>query len=368
MKILFLLKKSKTYSSDYSSDYSENQEHNEPKDYSCGKLKSGLYNSARLVSDFISTLPNMKSEVDLCIDGNNIDSKLHKFKPDICIIEAVWITPKKLSELQKLYPKLKFVIRVHSKIPFLAMEGIAITWIKEYLKIKNVEVSFNNEITHKDLNSIGIKNIYLPNIYEKIKIKKERCDFFKFFKFFNLRTKRKIKASYNIGCFGAIRPLKNQLNQAVAAIKFGEENNTIVNFFINYSRLEQSGENVYKNIKALFNNTNHNLIEIDWLNREDFLSLLSKMDISMQVSLTETFNIVAADSVFVNVPVLVSKEINWISTGISDPNNVDSMYIQMNKVLKNKEKYIRKNLISLKNYNKKSTNTWIDFLYDNFEC
>jgi len=66
--------------------------------------------------------------------------------------------------------------------------------------------------------------------------------------------------------------------------------------------------------------------------------------------------------------VLVSKEINWISTGISDPNNVDSMYIQMNKVLKNKEKYIRKNLISLKNYNKKSTNTWIDFLYDNFEC
>ena len=88
----------------------------------------------------------------------------------------------------------------------------------------------------------------------------------------------------------------------------------------------------------------------------------------MQVSLTETFNIVAADSVFVNVPVLVSKEINWISTGISDPNNVDSMYIQMNKVLKNKEKYIRKNLISLKNYNKKSTNTWIDFLYDNFEC
>ena len=360
MKILFLLKRSKTYGSDYSSDYSsnysENQVCNETTEYYCENLKSGLYNSARLVSDFISKLPNMKSNVISCIDGNDVDNKLYKYTPDICIIEAIWITPSKIIELQKLYPKIKFIIRVHSKIPFLAMEGIAITWIKEYVKIENVKVSFNNDITHKDMNSIGIENIYLPNIYEDIK-KQKKC-----FNFFKLFSKNKIKDSYNIGCFGAIRPLKNQLNQAVAAIKFGNENNTIINFYVNYSRLEQTGENVYKNIKALFNNTKHNLIDTKWLNREEFLNLLSKMDISMQVSLTETFNIVAADSVFVNVPVVVSKEINWLSTGISDPNNVESICKQMKNVLKNKNKYIRKNLMSLKKYNDMAIYNWLIFL------
>ena len=236
------------------------------------------------------------------------------------------------------------------------MEGVGISWSKEYIKLPNVSLALNNKITSDDLNSIGIENIYLPNIYEKIDF--EYCIFNRIGDYFNINDER--KPIYNIGCFGAIRPLKNQLNQAVAAIKFAETNNAIVNFYVNSGRLEQAGENVLKNIRALFKDTDHNLVEAGWLERDGFLELLCQMDLSMQVSLTETFNIVAADSVYVGVPVVISNEIDWLTNGIADPNNIDSMVKQLNKVWKHKNAIINKNLISLSNYNKSAINEWIE--------
>jgi len=341
-KILFLLKKSSNYHVD---------------NYDTGKLKSGLYNSARLVAEALSEFKGIETKLELCIDGNDVDNKLFKYKPNICIIEAIWITPTKLKELQKLHPNIDFVVRIHSKIPFLAMEGVAIDWIKQYMLIKNVKVAFNNKKTHSDLNFIELQNTYLPNIYEKIN-KSKKCIFKK------TTNRNKTKSVYDISCFGAIRPLKNQLNQAVAAIKFGDMNNSVVNFYVNSSRLEQSGENVLKNLRALFADTNHNLIEVEWLCRKDFLELLSKMDVSMQVSLTETFNIVAADSVLVKVPVVISKEIDWLSTGIADPNDVCSMVKQIYYVLNHKNNIICENNNSLAKYNKKAIFEWKKFILD----
>jgi len=57
----------------------------------------------------------------------------------------------------------------------------------------------------------------------------------------------------NIGCFGAFRQLKNHLIQAVAAIEFAEKNNFKLNFHINVGRMEQNGNNPYKNVKNIFN-------------------------------------------------------------------------------------------------------------------
>jgi len=336
-KILILLKKSENYG-----DYNDS-----------GKPKAGLYNSAFFLYNALRKITSVNLE--LCIDGNDIDNKIFKHKPDVCIIQAIWVTPNKIKELKNLYPNLKFIIMIHSKIPFLAMEGVAISWIKEYNEIDNVEVGVNNFETSVDLNSIGIKNNYLPNLYKMI-FKKYKYNFYKFLFF----TKFKPKKEYNIGCFGAIRPMKNHLNQAVAAINFANQNNATLNFYVNAGRVEQKGENVLKNLIALFKDTKHNLIEVGWLDRIDFLQLLSTMDLSMQVSLTESFNIVAADSVLMEVPLVVSSEISWLSNGIADPNDVNSMICQMYKVLNNKKKYIRQNLISLIRYNNKAFKIWLN--------
>ncbi|MGA2436350.1 MAG: hypothetical protein ABSG25_13820, partial [Bryobacteraceae bacterium] len=83
--------------------------------------------------------------------------------------------------------------------------------------------------------------------------------------------------------------------------------------YINGSRTEQKGGAVLQNIRELFANTKHNLIEIGWLNHDDFVAYIKEhIDIGLQVSFTETFNLVAADFVQSDIPIIVSEEVKFI--------------------------------------------------------
>ncbi len=202
MKILFLLKKNLGSGSVYTS-----------------APKSGLFNSATITSEELSKNNSfIYSKLIICVDANEIDKYVHTQKPDIVILEALWVTVDKMKEVQKLHPEVKFVVRIHSEIPFLAHEGLAIERIKGYYDIPNVIVSFNALRTYNDFKElIGEKIDYLPNIYYPIEIR----NLGKLDRVLKSITS-KITASesllarilpkvINIGCFGAIRPLKNQL-------------------------------------------------------------------------------------------------------------------------------------------------------------
>jgi glycosyltransferase involved in cell wall biosynthesis len=116
----------------------------------------------------------------------------------------------------------------------------------------------------------------------------------------------------NIGCFGAIRPMKNHFEQAIAAIKFANKEQKYLQFHINGDRLEQQGENVLRNLRALFRVAQHTLVEHKWRPHEKFIGVIRKMDIGLQVSLSESFNIVTADFVSQGVPIVVSHDIDWM--------------------------------------------------------
>ena len=55
-----------------------------------------------------------------------------------------WLVSK-FEVLQKLHPNVKWIVRLHSEIPFIANEGIAMDWIYEYQKYDNVFVSLNSK-------------------------------------------------------------------------------------------------------------------------------------------------------------------------------------------------------------------------------
>lgn len=140
--------------------------------------------------------------------------------------------------------------------------------------------------------------------------------------------KLKTPKTINISCFGAVRPLKNHLNQAAAAIKFADQQGLNLNFHINSSRVEQKGDNILKNLRStFFYLRNHNLVEHEWLPHSQFLNLIqTQIDIGMQVSFTETYNIVVADHVVQGVPVVASAEVPFVSRLFcAQPNNVPSM-------------------------------------------
>ena len=68
-----------------------------------------------------------------------------------------------MQELIKLHPKVKWVIRVHSEIPFLANEGNSVGWLYQYTKL-GVTVSFNSTKACADFAALA-HSIYLPNFY-----------------------------------------------------------------------------------------------------------------------------------------------------------------------------------------------------------
>lgn len=333
--------------------------------YSYGVLHSGLFNSARFMVDMLNELPGSLYEAEIVhvIDNNCIDKEVTRFKPDIVIVEAFWVVPEKFDVLTKLHPTVKWVIRNHSKVPFLANEGIAFDWALRYADYPNVYISSNAENTNDEIAHL-IYNChpnwtltqakercpYLPNYYPIKKLKKERFDF------------KPKHDEVHIGCFGAIRPLKNHMIQAIAAIKFADKLGKKLFFHINATRIEGNGNAVLKNLRQMFSHVNHELVEHSWMPHDKFLEFVGTMDFGLQVSYTETFNIVTADMISQGVPVIVSDEVDWISSAFhADPNDSDDIAARLftANIYARAQGWVLKNHDNLDLYNEKTRQRWI---------
>jgi len=317
----------------------------------------GLINSCKFVGrELKECFPNdIEYEVVSVFDANKIDREVWLYKPDYVFIQALWVTADKMEVLIKKYPQVNWVVRIHSKAPFLANEGIAMDWINKYVKLTkkydNFEIAPNDASFCRDLEpAYGIDFVYLPNIYKV-------GTSFNFPSFNNSKE-------LNIGCFGAIRPMKNQFQQAIAAINYANECGKRLRFHMNGSRTEQKGENVLKNIKALFEGTGHELVLHPWYNHSDFLNVVKTMDLGLQVSLSESFNIVSADFVAQDIPVVVSYDITWANCLFkANPNSVDDIVDKMKRALRWRRfnlQYLNK--LGLKNHNSWAFTAWVNYL------
>jgi glycosyltransferase involved in cell wall biosynthesis len=257
-------------------------------------VTSGLRVSAEFTLDLLLQ-EGYKARLEEAVDGNCIDRFVTHYRPAHVILEALWVTPDKLAELVRLHPLVKWTVRVHSELPFLANEGNAIDWLKAYVQL-GVEVAFNSKQTVEDFEAVG-DSVYLPNYYPL----RHRA-----------RKRREDDGVLHIGCFGAIRPLKNQLIQAFAAVEYARRMGRKLVFHMNGSRLEQFGESNLRNIRALFEGTDNILLLHPWLEHKKFLELLEEMDICLQVSLSESFNVTSADAISMSIPLVGSEAIAWL--------------------------------------------------------
>lgn len=274
-------------------------------------LSTGLFNSAKFMSDMLVEA-GIDSRLEVAIDNNCIDRLVTQHRPTHVIIEALWVVPSKFTILTQLHPKINWIIRLHSEMPFLAGEGSALDWLGDYSAFQNIFIGVNAPRMLEEVRTfikikkdwkddkVNKKIFYLPNFYPQEYKRKEY----------------KINKEYiDIGCFGAVRPLKNHILQAIAAIKFADSIDKKLHFHINVGRTEMKGEPVMSNLRHVFQHLyekGHRLIEHVWTPREEFLDLCGKMDIGLQVSFSETFNIVGADIISQGVPIVGSMEIPWL--------------------------------------------------------
>jgi hypothetical protein len=329
--------------------------------YSYG-FESGLLNSARFVQQMLEQSWIECKLVDV-VDNNCIDREVHNYRPTHVIIEALWVVPSKFHELKKLHPDVKWIIRAHSELPFISNEGIAVEWIRAYLRIPNVYIAANSPAALRDFRTIarnteGLdteraedKVVYLPNYYPHDQ--------------HALHGYRNVSGSHlQIGCFGAVRPLKNQLIQAVAAVRYAEATGKKLFFHINAGRTEQGGKENLRNIRALFSGTKHELVEHTWLLHDEFLALVSQMDLVLQVSMTETFCIVAADAVTMNTPIVVSPEVEWANRfSQANPTDLEDITEKIERSLESclRRHLHRANRAGLAKYSEKTRAEWLRY-------
>jgi hypothetical protein len=282
---------------------------------SANGLSSGLQNSAEFIVNMLND-SGIEAKLVQVPDNSFIDREVHAYQPTHVIIEAYWVVPEKFNDLLPLHPNVKWIIRNHSAISFLSTEGIALDWTMRYLNYPNVYVAPNSKDAYNDMKCIAScsssgdfsdKILYLPNYYT-------------FSKLFDKPIKN--NDVIDIGIFGAIRPLKNQLLQVITAIEFAKNHGKQLRVHINGTRIENGGGEPLKNIRGLFKNLgpDFTLVEHTWMCHDTFLKLVASMDMLLCVSFTETFCIVAADGVSMGIPLITSSDVVWASDwSIADP-------------------------------------------------
>jgi hypothetical protein len=344
--ILFILKRREDY----------DQEKHSPQG-----LSTGLYNSASFMRDMLLAV-GVDARLEVAIDNNCIDRLVTKHKPTHVIIEALWVVPSKFTILSQLHKSVTWIIRLHSELPFLAGEGMAMDWIGDYSKYPNIIIGINaprlmeevkvylqikNNLTDEELKK---KVVYLPNYYPQNYVRKE---------FDNS------KETIDVCCFGAVRPFKNHMIQAIAALKFAKVLGKKLNFHINSGRTEMKGEPVLSNLRAMFQHLydqGHSLTGHEWTPREEFLKTCASMDIGMQVSFSETFNIVGADIVSQGVPLVGSIEIPWMSTQCTaTPQNHDEIVNTLLRSYDNPQANVKNNQQLLTHYTNKTQKIWVNY-------
>lgn len=319
----------------------------------------GLINSCRFLCNALEDL-GVEGKVVSVIDNNAIDREVHQYKPTHVFIEALWVVPDKFHVLIPRYPNVKWYIRLHSNTPFLANEGIAMQWLMGYEEIRKqygtLQIAPNAEKLVNDLwRSRKIVTAYAPNIYYPDSYRAEPY------------TKIAIDHRpevLNVGCFGAIRPMKNTLLQAMAAMAFANKIGKKLHFHVN-GRCEQNGENIHRNLVYLFKGTEHTLVGHPWCEHAEFMALVAEMDLGMQISFSETFNIVAADMVTANVPLVGSQEIDWLSIWYkARTTDLDDIVLFLYFAYYGKKTGIQKlNKIGLDTCNYKAMNVWMKLLF-----
>jgi len=315
-------------------------------------VTSGLYNSATFVVNFLNR-NGFDAALTSVQDSNEIDKAVTQNNPDVVIIEAIWVPPYKFEELLKIprHMNRRWIVRIHSKAPFLANEGIATRWIREYTQIQNgkIQIAPNTQELTEQLHVAFPDGtfIFLPNVYQ-------------FKKFDRIPPEEDGEDWINIGCFGAIRPMKNTYQQALACIDFAERNGKRLKFHVNSTRVEQSGDNVLKNLKSLFVGSPHRLVHHGWYQHTPFLQAISQMDLGTQVSFSESFNIVTADFVNAKIPIIASEDIEWMPPFLrTSPTSHKGMVRKLQLAYRFRKISAWFQTVYLKIYNYRAELTWL---------
>jgi len=220
------------------------------------------------------------------------------------VISAAWLPVLDLGKCVIRYPQIEFVVNIHSNVGFLQADANGVRLLASYVHLQkellNFRVSGNSQEFVDWLTEVySVEALYLPNLYDLNSTVMQNRPLY------NGGTVR-------IGAFGACRALKNFLTAAAAACAIAKELRVPVDFVMNGGRPD-GGSSIERAIESLIaSQPNVTLKILNWQAWPDFLDIIEGLHLMMQVSYTESFNIVTADGIAKGVPSVVSSAIPWV--------------------------------------------------------
>jgi hypothetical protein len=223
-----------------------------------------------------------------------------ELRPTHVVISALWLTTAEVEALAFEFPEVSFSLLSHSNVGFLSADPHAIRLLREaadlQLSLSNVSIAGNSKkFTDWATEAWGVPVAWLPNLYH-----------------FEESFPRQVSVwhgdAIRLGLPGMNRVLKNFISSAAAAVELAARLRVPVELHVSTG---QGGD--FRALREMTENVpNLRLVEAGWLSFAAFRRYLRSLHLVLQVSFTESFNMVAADAIAEGVPVVASDAIDWL--------------------------------------------------------
>jgi len=248
------------------------------------------------------TVIPVRHNVDL-VTGIYVYNNSHSKPLTHVVISAPWLSSYDLKGLLAHFPKTQFVVLLHSNVGFLQADPSGVELIRYYLRFtrefENFQVGANSDRLFQWLRQVLEGDVVLlPNLYPDTNIQPEKH--------------WTGTSPLRVGAFGAVRPEKNFMTAAAAAVLI-QKLTKVASLELHMSAGgEGGGERTQEAISQLVaGDKKVSLIRHPWCLWPDFIKLVGQMDLLLQPSYTESFNMVTADGILMGVPSVVSPAIEW---------------------------------------------------------
>lgn len=219
------------------------------------------------------------------------------------IISAPWLINGDLDTLIGSFPDIQFTVLCHSNVAFISADRNGFAKIAHIADLSqmahNLTLAGNCEaFSTWAVAALRCPCRWLPNLYDTTTFKPIRLHPWR-------------DGVLKVGCYGAPRVQKNLISAAAAALEMAEKLSVDVEFHINVGRDEN--QRVLDPIRQLMAvHRRGKLVEDHWSNWAQFRHTIGRMDVLLQPSWTESFNMVTADGVAEGVSSAVLESVGWV--------------------------------------------------------
>jgi hypothetical protein len=318
---------------------------------SCVGLNVAGYTTEKVLNQhgFETVVFPVRHNVDVVksIDRFN---ETHNKKLTHVVISAPWLSIHDLKSLLHNFPTIQFVILSHSNVGFLQADPYGVHLLREYQELSkscpNFKVGGNSrKFVEWMEHAYGRDVVLLPNMYPIGDPIEKKWDGV---------------SPIKIGAFGAVRPEKNFMTAAAAAVALQSSLGVPVELHMSTGGEGDRGLTSPAIDQMCFGKVR--VIRHPWMFWDGFIQLVASMDLLIQVSYTESFNMITADGISVGVPSVVSPAIYWApNSWKADSDNVMDVVKVGRQLLLNAE--IRNlGVEALTSHNEESMKHWERYL------